>query len=252
MEIAVDNFTPDLKIHCVFTSSTQTWCYIVAERSSGHAAIIDPTISKGSRTIETSCPDTILSIIRTQDYTIDHILETSSFERHLSAGWYLRTQLLETRGLAPRIAVQQSLKIVQRIYARKYGIRNKFWAGEFDGNFLDGQILRMGNLSIRVIHLPGRSKYHVGYLIQNHLFTGDCCFHIPDDGDLSVMTKNCLEASIERVRNLPRDLRVSMSRGCPARHKGPGCVAEIWERHADDNEMPRNAVGEGLDEGLIS
>lgn len=258
LPIPVDTLTQEEpRIHCIFTSSTQTWCYIVADPSSNHAVIIDPVLSREeSSTINTACPDAVLDIIRIHDYTISQILETNAYDQYPSAAWYLRTQILESHGKAPRIAVRQSLKIVQRLYAKKYNVRHKFWAGEFDGKFVDGEVLTAGALQIRVVHLPGRSTDHMGYIIGNHIFTGDCCFHTPFDhgNEMSATAKDNLEISMTRLRNMPKESRISTTRGCPAKLKGPGCVMEIWEQHAAeyDDRPITSKEAEGLDEGMIS
>lgn len=255
MEVPVADFAHQPKVHCIYAPSTQTWCYIVADRYSGHAVIIDPLISKNEDgAIATAAPDAILAIVHANNYTIDHILETNAAEKesYSSATWYLRTQLLESHGKAPRIAVRKSLKIVQRLYARKYGIRYKFWAGEFDGRFIDGEVLSAGGLQIRVIHLPGRSTDHVGYLIGNNVFTGDCCFHTLRESDYSSLVQECLRMSRERLLSLPPSLRISTTRGCPAKVQEKGCVGEPREEHVEKNHMPNTGIAGRLDDGLVT
>ena len=40
----------------------------------------------------------------------------------------------------------------------------------------DGQIIKVGNLELKVIHTPGHSPGSVCYLVENHLFSGDTLF----------------------------------------------------------------------------
>lgn len=252
METRIENIVKEPKIHCIFTPSTRTWCYVVADEVSGHSVIIDAVLSRDpSSAISTACPDAALALVHAHNYTITYALETNAHEQHTSAAFYLRTQVLENSGRAPRISVRQSLQNVQRLYARKYGVRNKFWAGEFDGKFVDGEVLRAGNLRVRVVYLPGLSKDHVGYVVGSHIFMGDCCFHTPDGSDLSGIVKARLAVSLKRLQNMPKDLRISTTRGCPARLKGPGCVMEIREHHETEYAIPRTGVAGWLDEGSI-
>lgn len=252
METVPDTAPPEPKIHCIFTPSTRTWCYVVADRATGHAVIIDPVLSReSSGTIGTPAPDAILALVNAENYTVDHILETNAYDEHHSAVWYLRTQLLETTGRAPRIAVRKSLKIVQRLYARKYGVRNKFWAGEFDGQFVDGEVLTAGNMQIRVIHLPGRSEDHVGYKIAKNLFCGDCCFHTLHQSDLPGLTQERLRRSINTLQGLAADVRISTTKGCPAKADGSGCIAETREQHAARHVIEDTGTAGGLDQGLV-
>lgn len=259
MEIPIESPHQDnIKIHCIFAASTQTWSFIIADKVSLHAIIIDPLLSRESSTnaISTTAADAILAIILAKNYTIDHILETNPSEEYTSATWYLRTQILEAHGKAPRIAVRESLKGVQRVYARKYGVRKKFWKGEFDGKFVDGEVLNAGNLRIKVLHLPGRSIDHVGYVIGDHIFMGECCSHTPrrlmgcDDGEGRL--HGALRMSRNRLMDLQGSLRISTSRGCPARERGKGCIGEMRDEHAKEVDAPEVTFAGGLDEGLVA
>ncbi|CZT24012.1 uncharacterized protein RCC_09729 [Ramularia collo-cygni] len=248
MEIAVDNNVQQPKVHCIFSPANSTWCYIIADRASGHAIIIDPLLSRDhTGAIASTVPDLILEIVHSNNYTVDHVLETNAHEEYPSAAWYLRNQLLEKRGRAPRVAVQKSLRIVQRIHARKYGIKNKFWTGEFDGRFVDGEVLGAGSLRIQVIHLPGRSQDHVGYVIGDNLFAGDCCFHTRNHFHLHPVVQDCLMISIKRLQSMSPKLRIWTTRGCSSRPEG--CVGEFIGVHGKNANVP---VAGGIEQGLVA
>lgn len=46
-----------------------------------------------------------------------------------------------------------------------------------DGFLKENQIIKFGEIKIRVIHTPGHSRGSVGYLVQDNLFSGDTIFY---------------------------------------------------------------------------
>jgi glyoxylase-like metal-dependent hydrolase (beta-lactamase superfamily II) len=75
-----------------------------------------------------------------------------------------------------------------------------------DANVVDGQVLRIGSLEVKVLHTPGHSPGHVGYLLQgeNVLVGGDLIIggsvgrtDLPDSNHPE------LEKSVRRVMQLP-------------------------------------------------
>lgn len=49
-------------------------------------------------------------------------------------------------------------------------------AGEADRTVNDGDTLEIGPFKIDVMHLPGHTRGHVVFLVENHLFAGDTLF----------------------------------------------------------------------------
>lgn len=45
-----------------------------------------------------------------------------------------------------------------------------------DGHFSDGDIIKLGNLEIKVIHTPGHTQGGVCFYVENNLFSGDTIF----------------------------------------------------------------------------
>ena len=45
-----------------------------------------------------------------------------------------------------------------------------------DGYFSDGDIIKLGNLEIKVIHTPGHTQGGVCFYVENNLFSGDTIF----------------------------------------------------------------------------
>ena len=45
-----------------------------------------------------------------------------------------------------------------------------------DGHFSDGDIIKLGNLEIKVLHTPGHTQGGVCFYVENNLFSGDTIF----------------------------------------------------------------------------
>lgn len=205
--VLTNNPSEDPQLHTIFSPSTQTWQFVLADPSSKHAVIIDPVLdnSTTSKAIITTAADALLAIILKNDYIIDRILETNSSADWPSAAWYLRTQIFEKKGYKPRVAVKKSLNILKRMHFRKYCLTNRQWEKDFDGAFADGHKFLIGSLTIQVMCLPGRSKHHVGYRVGDLIFTGDCVFHAERTG---VSNSECesIQASMKKVLDLPKGI----------------------------------------------
>ena len=48
---------------------------------------------------------------------------------------------------------------------------------QFDRLFADGEVFKIGNLDIQVMHTPGHTPACVSYLIGDAIFVGDTLFH---------------------------------------------------------------------------
>jgi len=75
--------------------------------------------------------------------------------------------------------------------------------------FLGGEIIEVGELKIKCIHLPGHSKGSTAFLLGNDLFTGDVLFV---DGigrcDLEGGDESAMLDSLKKLSNLPDSTRI--------------------------------------------
>jgi glyoxylase-like metal-dependent hydrolase (beta-lactamase superfamily II) len=49
---------------------------------------------------------------------------------------------------------------------------------EFDHAFEDGEEFKIGNVNAEILHLPGHTPDHMGYLISSNVCTGDSIFNL--------------------------------------------------------------------------
>jgi len=160
-----------------FEQRTSTWQYIVSDPVTKDAALIDTVLDydASSGTIATTTADGILPFIEKQGLTIKYILETHAHADHLTAAQYYKKKFNVPIGIGKRIS------IVQATFAPVYGFDPSAFEDAFDLLFQDDEEFKLGALSCRVIHLPGHTPDHVGYVIGQSAFTGDSIFQ-PDVG----------------------------------------------------------------------
>ncbi len=89
-------------------------------------------------------------------------------------------------------------------------------ATQIDILLTDGQIIKVGSLSIEVIHLPGHSPGGVGFYLksENTLISGDTLFK-GSIGNLSLPTANIedMKVSLKKLSRLPPNTTVYSGHG---------------------------------------
>lgn len=112
-------------------------------------------------------------MVRKEHYAIQNILETYAHADHLTASYFLKQQLDNH----PDICIGTRTGAVQATWAEKYGIEKFGYGGAFDKLFEDDETFSTGNLQAKIVHLPGRTPDHVGYLTGPNIVTGDSIFN---------------------------------------------------------------------------
>lgn len=68
---------------------------------------------------------------------------------------------------------------MQQTFAPVYGFDDpKLLDSSFDTYFRDDEDVKLGELSFQVVHLPGHTPDHVGYVFGKAIFTGDSIFNV--------------------------------------------------------------------------
>ena len=82
----------------------------------------------------------------------------------------------------------------------------------------DGQVVSVGELSLKVVHTPGHSPDSCCFVVAGHVFTGDCLF-VGDCGRVDLPGSDVTamyDSLFTKVHHLDDDLVV-----CPGHHYGP-------------------------------
>ncbi|KAI0812724.1 Metallo-hydrolase/oxidoreductase [Irpex lacteus] len=194
-------------IFSFFEKVTGTWQYIITDPQTHQAAIIDPVLDydPASGAISTKSADNLLDFIADRGLHVTHVLETHAHADHLTASRYLKARLSGT----PSIGIGGRITQVQNTFAPVYGYDDpSIFANSFDIYWKDDEEFKLGDYTCRVIHLPGHTPDHVGYVFGSAIFTGDSIFN-PDIGsaraDFPGGNAKDLYSSMQRLLSLPQD-----------------------------------------------
>jgi sulfur dioxygenase len=125
----------------LFDTESSTLTYLIVDETSREAALIDPVDSH---------VEDYLRLIETLSVKLTYTLETHVHADHITGGGKLR-QLLG----------------IQTAVSQQCG------AESADVQLNDGDILRLGQQTIKVIATPGHTAGSVSFLWQDKVFTGD-------------------------------------------------------------------------------
>ncbi len=164
-------------------------CYLVYSDTAKECLIVDP--AKGYDSIVSYTADlglTVSAVLITHGH-FDHILDMAKWER-LGATIYVheldQDKLHTKKSLAPNML---------NIEPPKREITLK-----------DGDVIRVGDIEVEVLHTPGHSAGSCCFLIGKHLFTGDTLFRDSiGRTDFFDSSFSDMQASLLRLASLPGD-----------------------------------------------
>jgi len=171
---------PDFDVQAFLDQDSETWRYVLADKISKLAVIIDPVLDfdyKSGRT-QTKSAEQILAYIDAKGIKVEWVLETHAHADHLSAAPFFREKL------GAKVGIGAEIKQVQQIFKDVFNLEKEFLpnGAQFDRLFRDGDELVLGNLKIRVLHTPGHTPADLAYIVNEQAaFVGDTLF-LPDVG----------------------------------------------------------------------
>ena len=167
--------SPKPDITTCYEPKSGTLQYIVADPDTKQAVIIDTVLDfdPASNKISTEFADQLLALVANRGYTVDRLLETHVHADHLTASAYLQKKLGEVQKQRASICIGKRIKDVQSRFAARYGIDSSELSGAFDHTFDDHEKFSIGKLQAEVLHLPGHTPDHIGYMIGENVFTGE-------------------------------------------------------------------------------
>lgn len=243
------------KVHPIFEPKTGTWQYIVADPATQQAVIIDPVLDYDPATaqLSTKSADAVLALVSQHGYTITHILETHAHADHLTASRYLQTQLQQTQAHGPEVGIGHRIHDVQALLGPRYGVPQAELDHAFDRTFRDGDTFRIGGLEAQILHLPGHTPDHIGYLIGTSIFMGDSMFN-PDVGsarcDFPGGSATALYRSMETLLAFPPHYKLYTGHDYPpeTREAATGGAREIPYTTVERQRRENKHVKEGTKE----
>ncbi|KFN51734.1 hypothetical protein N790_04050 [Arenimonas malthae CC-JY-1] len=209
-----------------------TWSYVVSDPETRRAAIIDPVLDFDPKAGRTSTPtvEKLLADVRAAGLQVDWILETHAHADHLSSGHWLKQHFPQAR-----LSIGQGIRKVQKTFRPIFNLGDHFPVdgSQFDHLFADDEIFAVGDISARVIPVPGHTNDSVAYLVGDALFVGDSLF-MPDGGtarcDFPGGDAATLYHSIQRLYLLPDETRVFVCHDYGPGGREPRCETTIGEQ----------------------
>jgi glyoxylase-like metal-dependent hydrolase (beta-lactamase superfamily II) len=200
-----------MDIEAFYDDATSTLTYVVYDRASRDAVVIDPVLDydpAGSE-ISHASVDRVSIFLRKHQLDLRMILETHAHADHLSG-----SQVLKRRFPSAQTAIGDKITIVQSIFKDVFDLPAEFPTDgrQFDRLLHDNELVEAGSLRFRVISTPGHTPACVCYQFGDALFTGDTMF-MPDSGtgrcDFPGGSAGDLYDSItQRIYTLPDDTRI--------------------------------------------
>ncbi|TIC00257.1 beta-lactamase domain-containing protein [Wallemia mellicola] len=212
-----------------YDKASSTWTYVLHCKDTRKAAVIDPVldfdISSGKVTTESA--DALLAFLHENQLSVEHILETHAHADHLTSAKYLQKHLH-----AP-ISIGQRIREVQATFGPRYGLKPDSFVGSFDRLLQDDEIVSLGKLKGKVMHLPGHTPDHVGYVFGKSVYTGDSVFLAPvftARADFPGGVASSLATSIEKLLSLPHDYKLFVGHDYPGAEREQSCWTTVGDQ----------------------
>lgn len=215
LNIQIDHtIKPEVK--AFFDEDTDSFSYVVKDPDSKSCAIIDSVLDfdYASGSVSYAWAKKIISYIKSNDLSVEWIIETHIHADHLSAAYYLKSKLGGKLGIGSHII------FVQNLFGKIFNVASEFKrdGSQFDRLFEDGDSYKIGNMTAHAVLTPGHTPACMTHVIGDAAFVGDTIF-MPDGGtarsDFPSGEARELYNSIEKILSLPPTTRLFMCHDYP-------------------------------------
>ena len=167
-------------VNAFFDNTTFTITYIVFDRKTHDAIVIDPVMDYDpkSSSYSTKSLSKLVEFIRQKDLNVHYLLETHAHADHLSGGQELKKIFPHSK-----VTIGRKIQTVQKTFKKIFNLGEDFKTdgSQFDLLLDDGDEFKAGPLVFKALHTPGHTPACYSYKIDNTIFTGDVLF-MPDSG----------------------------------------------------------------------
>lgn len=229
----MNNATVNPQVHGIFDEATWTVTYVVFEKPGSSCAIIDSVLDydpKSGRT-RTIAADKLIAFVKAHQLTTKWILETHAHADHLSAAPYLK------KHLGGQIAIGDQITRVQKVFKGIFNLEPEFKqdGSQFDVLLKDDEAFQIGELTAKVLAVPGHTPACVAYQVGDAVFVGDTLF-MPDVGtarcDFPGGDAKTLYASTRKLLALPAQTRLFMCHDYPPSDRPIAFETTVAEQRA--------------------
>ena len=223
--------SPSPQVHGLFDKATWTVTYVVHNGHGSACAIVDSVLDydpKAGRT-KTESADRVIAYVRDNQLNVAWILETHAHADHLSAAPYLKERL------GGRIAIGEHITRVQEVFKGIFNLEPQFHTdgSQFDQLLAHDEEIQIGELTAKVMYVPGHTPACVAYQIGDAVFVGDTLF-MPDVGtarcDFPGGDAHTLFNSVRKILCLPPETRLFMCHDYPPNNRVVAFEATVAEQ----------------------
>jgi glyoxylase-like metal-dependent hydrolase (beta-lactamase superfamily II) len=227
-----------------FDPGTGTISYVVWDRATHRAAVIDPVLDYDFRSGHTSSAsaDRVLAYLSDNGLQVDWILETHAHADHLSGARHLQERV------GGRIAIGENIRWVQATFKKLYNLERSFLpdGSQFDHLFKDGETFMIGSVEATALLVPGHTPADMAYVVDGSVFVGDTLF-VPDVGsaraDFPGGDAHQLYRSMRRLLELPPETVMYVCHDYPPVTREPQWQTTVAQQRAH-NIHARDGIGE--------
>ncbi len=232
------------QVHGIFDPATWTVTYVVYEKEGSPAAIIDSVLDydpKSGRT-KTDSADKVVAFVTEKRLSVEWILETHAHADHITAAPYLKQRL------GGKTAIGDHITAVQKVFKGIFNLEPSFTTDgqQFDHLMQEEETFGIGNLTGRVMYVPGHTPACVAYQIGDAVFVGDTMF-MPDVGtarcDFPGGDAKTLYRSAQKILSLPPQTRLFMCHDYPPTDRPIAFETTVAEQRAKNIHI-RDGVSE--------
>jgi glyoxylase-like metal-dependent hydrolase (beta-lactamase superfamily II) len=223
---ALENNAKRPEVKAFFHTETNTVSYVVYDRATMVAAVIDSVLDYDQDAARTdySSADEIIEYVKSKNLTVEWVMETHAHADHLSAAPYIQEKL------GGKLAIGAHITTVQNVFGKLFNAGTEFErdGSQFDHLFSDGETFKLGSIDAVALHVPGHTPADMAYVIGDAVFLGDTMF-MPDYGtaraDFPGGDAGQLFRSIRRLLALSRETRLFMCHD----YLPSGRTEYVWE-----------------------
>ena len=214
-----------VRVESFFDDDSNTISYVVRDPHSLSCAIVDPVLDfdyAAGRT-STESADAIINFVRSNELSVEWIIETHAHADHLSSAPYLQ------QNLGGKIGIGKNITQVQAIFAEVFSESASLPqdGSQFDHLFEDGETYHIGETECTALATPGHTPACMSHVMGDAIFVGDTLF-MPDGGtarvDFPGGSAHELYTSIKRILSYPDETRLFM-----CHDYGPGGREIQWQ-----------------------
>ena len=226
-----------------YDEKTGSFQYVIADKATRSAAIIDPVMDYDEKAGATGTKnaDAIANHIEKEGLNVVWVLDTHPHADHFSAAPYL------AKKFGAPTAIGREVVEVQELWKELYGLPDFPADGHQWDRLLDaGDTLEVGELKGRVLFSPGHTLASISYVFDDAAFVHDTLM-VPDSGtsraDFPGGDARALYGSIREFLKMPGETALFVGHDYGKNGREPYGMATVAEQRAGNIH-----VKDGIDE----